>query len=329
MAEIERYWYKIHAVHFILWPISWVFGALAYLRRLMFHYHIFRSYRLPVPVIIIGNINVGGTGKTPLTLYLAQQLREHGYHPLIISRGYGAKVQGQEVAPSHTAGQVGDEPRLMASRQICPVWVGADRVATAQTALQSHRECNIVLSDDGLQHYRLQRDIEIIVIDGIRRFGNGYLLPAGPLRESASRLTHSDAVVVNGGPASSDQFLMTLSGKTFYNIKHPEKTAIASDFTGLRIHAIAGIGHPQRFFDHLSVMGLKTQNHAFADHYAYRAEDLTFQACDALLMTEKDAVKCDAYADEKMWVLRVDAQIDPALISHLLRKITQHGCKTA
>jgi len=329
MPGLETYWYRLSPAHVILLPVSWLFGALAALRRCLYRSRILTSHRLPVPVIVVGNISVGGTGKTPLTLAIAQELVNHGHHPLIVSRGYGGSAEQQAVTSSSTAQQVGDEPLLMARREICPVWVGRDRVATAQAALHACPQCDVVLCDDGLQHYRLQRDMEIVVIDGARRFGNGHLLPAGPLREPVSRLKSVDAAVVNGDHADAGQYEMQLSGEVFHNLRHPDKSARAQDLQGLRLHAVAGIGHPQRFFDHLSALGLKFVAHAFPDHHAYSAADLDFADCDALLLTEKDAVKCASFAGENYWVLRVDARIDPALTAHLLRKIAPHGRKTA
>ncbi|MCX7194253.1 MAG: tetraacyldisaccharide 4'-kinase [Proteobacteria bacterium] len=329
MTGLESYWYRISPLHLILLPASWLFRALAALRRLLYRSHILKSYRLPVPVVIIGNISVGGTGKTPLTLCLAQQLVDAGFYPIIVSRGFGGNSAQQQVTPESTAAQAGDEPLLMARRGICPVWVGRDRAATALQALLSHPQCDVVLCDDGLQHYRLQRDVEIVVIDGARRFGNGQLLPAGPLREPVSRLKTVDAVVINGAAfdrkISANQYAMQLYGELFYNLNHPEKTATAQDLQGLRLHAVAGIGHPQRFFEHLKSLGLAATPHAFPDHHPYQAGDLAYDDCDALLLTEKDAVKCSTFADDKFWVLRVDARIDSALMVHLLRKITLHG----
>ncbi|MEI7456783.1 MAG: tetraacyldisaccharide 4'-kinase [Nitrosomonadales bacterium] len=325
MAGIEAHWYQRNWRHLILLPVSWLFGAISALRRTLYQSRVLRSFKLSVPVIVIGNISVGGTGKTPLTLKLAQQLANAGHHPVIISRGFGGHTQQQAVTPESTAEQVGDEPKLMAQRGICPVWVGRDRVATAQAAIQAHPLCDVILCDDGLQHYRLQRDVEIVVIDGVRRFGNGYLLPAGPLREPVSRLASVDAVVVNGGKTNPGQYSMQLSGDIFYNLTDPTKTATAFDFKTLRVHAIAGIGHPQRYFDHLATLGLTVTPHAFPDHHPYTSGELIYQDCDALLMTEKDAVKCAAFADDKYWVLRVDALIDPALTDQLLRKIATHG----
>ncbi|ADL54701.1 tetraacyldisaccharide 4'-kinase [Gallionella capsiferriformans] len=325
MAGIEAHWYQRNWRHLILLPASWLFGALVALRRTLYRCRLLHSFKLPVTVAIIGNISVGGTGKTPLTLKLAQQLTHAGHHPVIISRGFGGNKAQQAVTPESTAEQVGDEPKLMAQRNICPVWVGRDRVATAQAAIQAHPLCDVILCDDGLQHYRLQRDMEIVVIDGVRRFGNSYLLPAGPLREPVSRLASVDAVVINGGKTDPGQYSMQLSGDIFYNLTDPEKTATALDFKKLRVHAIAGIGHPQRYFDHLATLGLTVTPHAFPDHHPYTSGELIYQDCDALLLTEKDAVKCAAFADDKYWVLRVDALIEPALTDQLLRKIAIHG----
>ena len=329
MAAIERHWYGIGPYHLLLIPASWLFRMLSALRRFMYKSGMLGRHRLPVPVIVIGNISAGGTGKTPLTLAIARRLTEEGHHPVIVSRGYGGSGRMQQVAHGATAAEVGDEPLLMARRNICPVWVGQDRAAAARLALQSYPECDVLLCDDGLQHYRLMRDVEVAVVDGARRFGNGQMLPAGPLREPLSRLKSVDAVVVNGGAAEPGQYAMRLSGDVFYNLAAPDRTAIASDLRHLRLHAVAGIGNPRRFFDHLRAMDLGFTEHAFADHHPYLKSDLAFDACDALLLTEKDAVKCAPFADERYWVLRVDALIDPALIDLILRKIALHGRKTA
>lgn len=330
MASLERHWYRITPLHLILFPASLLFRALVALRRALYRSRILPSHELPVPVIVIGNISVGGTGKTPLTLALAQQLIQRGRHPLIVSRGYGgAARQPKQVDADCDAREVGDEPLLMARRNLCPVWIGKDRAAAAQAALLTHPECDVVLCDDGLQHYRLRRDAEIAVIDGLRGLGNGFMLPAGPLREPAARLHTVDAVVANGGKVSSGQYAMHLSGETFHNLLDPGKTVAASHFHALNNHAVAGIGHPPRYFRHLQALGIPFTPHAFPDHHPYSAADLAFAGCDAILLTEKDAVKCAAFADARYWVLRVDAQIDPALLDHILRKIEPHGRKTA
>ena len=330
MFDLQYHWYRITPLHLILFPLGWLFRALVALRRALYRGRILSGTKLAVPVIVVGNISAGGTGKTPLTLALAQQLADRGWHPLIVSRGHGGSAQQpQHVTPDSDVQQVGDEPLLMARRNLGPVWIGKDRAAVAQAALQAHPQCNIVLCDDGLQHYRLQRDVEIAVIDGARGFGNGFMLPAGPLREPVSRLQTVDAIVVNGGEASTGQYAMRLSGEIFYSLLDPGKTATAAELGKLRCHAVAGIGHPQRYFRHLTSLGLNATEHAFPDHHPYRAADLSFADCDAILLTEKDAVKCSAFADERYWVLRVEARIDPALIDHILRKIAHHGSETA
>ncbi|HEU0187104.1 MAG TPA: tetraacyldisaccharide 4'-kinase [Gallionellaceae bacterium] len=319
---LQRLWYGISPLHLLLVPLSALFYLLSATRRQLYRLGIFRSVRLPVPVIVVGNITVGGSGKTPLTLWLAQQLIAQGFRPGIVSRGFGgSNVTPQPALPDSSPDSVGDEPVLMAQRGLCPVWVGRDRPAAAQTLLQAHPECDVIISDDGLQHYRLQRDVEIVVVDGVRRFGNGWLLPAGPLREPVARLRNVDAVVVNGGSAGHNEYPMQLLGEKFHNLRQLTRIASAADFAGQQPHALAGIGHPERFFGHLRQMGLTPRTHAFPDHYRYRAEDMAFGDAAPILMTEKDAVKCRAFAPEQCWALRVDAQVDFSLIQHILKKI--------
>jgi len=327
---LQHHWYRITPLHLLLIPISLIFGVLVALRRELYRNGMKTSERLLLPVIVVGNINVGGTGKTPLVIALAQQLITQGWHPLIISRGYkSAARHPQQIAPSMSAYQSGDEPLLMAKRNLCPVWVGKDRISTARAAMQAHQQCDVLLCDDGLQHYRLQRDVEIAIIDGERGFGNGWLLPAGPLREPVSRLQTVDAVVVNGDAAAEGQFAMRLEGAVFYNLLDPDLTATAEDFRKSKIQAVAGIGNPQRYFQHLEKLGISFTPHAFPDHHPYSANDLAFTDYDAILLTEKDAVKCTAFADTRYWVLRVDAQFDSALLEHILRKIKSHGFQAA
>ena len=330
MHWLQNHWYRITPLHLILIPISLVFRMLVALRRVLYRDRILASDQLLLPVIVVGNISVGGTGKTPLTLALAQQLIAHSWHPLIVSRGYKSTSHHPlHVDPGMTAQQAGDEPLLMARRNICPVWVGKDRVTAARAALQANPQCDVVLCDDGLQHYRLQRDVEIAVIDGERGLGNGWLLPAGPLREPVSRLRTVDAVVVNGGDAATGQYAMHLDGAVFNNLLDPGLTAAAADFNKPGNHAVAGIGHPQRYFQHLASLGISFTPHAFPDHHPYSSSDLAFADCNAILLTEKDAVKCAGFADARYWVLRVDAKIDPALTDLILRKIKSHGRQTA
>ena len=329
MDWLQQHWQRITLLHLILYPLSLCFRALVCMRCALYRSGLHASIKLPVPVVVVGNISVGGTGKTPLVLALVEQFIRHGLHPVIVSRGYGgAAVVPQRVAADCQALQVGDEPLLMARRCLCPVWIGRDRAAAAQAALQAHPECDVVVCDDGLQHYRLQRDAEIAVIDGTRGFGNGWMLPAGPLREPVSRLATVDAVLVNGGQAAASQYAMQLSGEIFHNLQDPARQVSASYFQALNTHAVAGIGNPQRYFEHLEKLGIRFVAHAFRDHHAYTSADLAF-SCDAILLTEKDAVKCAEFADARYWVLRVEAQIDPVLVGHILRKIKPHGSQAA
>lgn len=327
MEHLQQHWYRVSPLHLLLYPLSLLFRLLVSLRRTLFRIGLLGSVKLPVPVIVVGNITVGGTGKTPLTLWLVQQLIEAGWHPAIISRGYRSEgdATAREVHKDDSAHTVGDEPLLMARRALCPVWIGRDRPAVALALLHAHPECDVIISDDGLQHYRLQRDVEIAVIDGVRRFGNGMLLPAGPLREPVSRLREVDAVVVNGGtPDTEVGVLMSLQGTRFHNLLDPLQTRSATDFNGLHVHAIAGIGHPQRFFRHLQQLGLQPDTHAFPDHHRYTSDEINPKGADAVLMTEKDAVKCAAFATAKHWVLQVDAQVAPPLFNLITEKLS-HG----
>jgi tetraacyldisaccharide 4'-kinase len=319
-------WTRFTWLTLLLTPLSWLFSAVVALRRVLYKAGVLRSERLRVPVIVVGNISVGGTGKTPLVLWLAAQLHNSGLRPGIISRGYGGTNKSpRAVQPGSNAAQCGDEPVLLARHSHCPVWIGRDRVAVAHALLATHPDCNIILSDDGLQHYRLARDAEIAVIDGARGLGNGLLLPAGPLREPPSRLDEVDAVVVRG-PATQiapPRHAMTLQPAGLRNLRDANRRVDANHFNGLRVHAVAGIGNPQQFFDTLTRIGVAHTSHAFADHHAFTAADLTFSDCDAIVMTEKDAVKCEAFASDKHWALQVDARMDKgdALIRLMLERI--------
>jgi tetraacyldisaccharide 4'-kinase len=309
------------------------------LRRFAYRRNWLTRMRLPVAVIVIGNITAGGTGKTPLVLWLAQFLREHGFQPGIVSRGYGGTARGPQPVDAHSDARVcGDEPLLLARRSGCPLWIGRDRVAAGRALLAAHPQCDVIVSDDGLQHYRLARDVEVAVIDGMRGFGNGLPLPAGPLREPPARLAAVDAVVIQRPPGADEagipafrdgdkqpRFTMTLAGRTFHNLLNPACTAGAEHFIGQRLHAVAGIGEPQRFFRHLTRLGLAFTAHAFPDHHVFTSQDLDFADCDAVIMTEKDAVKCAQFCSERCWALPVDAEVDPQLGDVLLHKLRKRA----
>ncbi|HEY8119148.1 MAG TPA: tetraacyldisaccharide 4'-kinase [Methylophilaceae bacterium] len=321
-AWLQKHWYRLSLWHLLLVPLSWLFWLLSSLRRLGYKSGLLSTYKLPVPVIVIGNISVGGTGKTPLVIWMAQKLKVAGYRPGIVSRGYAGSIDAvSPVTVDSDPGNLGDEPVLLAKRSACPVWVGRDRVAAAKALLKANPECNVIVSDDGLQHYRLQRDIEVAVVDGQRGFGNGRLIPAGPLREGPARLRQVDAVVYNGGHPASGAFAMHLESAAFHNLLEPAKTATAKDFSGQVIYAIAAIGNPARFFQRLAGLGLRFQQHAFPDHHAYQPADLQNIAAGTILMTEKDAVKCMAFAKENWWYLPVSAVVEPGLAELIMNKL--------
>lgn len=320
MKKLVEQWYSPQAPLWLL-PLSWVFSLLVLLRRLAYGAGVLRSQRLPVPVIVVGNISVGGTGKTPLVVWLVKLLQQAGYRPGIITRGYGGQAQQwpQQVAPGSDPLLVGDEPVLLAQRCGCPIVAAPDRVAAARQLLE-HSGCDILIGDDGLQHYRLRRDIEIVVVDGVRRFGNGHLLPAGPLREPLSRLRRVDYVVVNGVAASGELAMELLPGM-LSSLSDSDRTASLADFHGQQLHAVAGIGNPSRFFDLLRREGIPVIEHPFPDHHRFVAEDLAFADGLPLLMTEKDAVKCRRFADARMWYLPVEARLDHSFAARLLRQL--------
>ncbi len=326
MSPIERWlqqqWYRSGPAQLALLPLSWLFGALAFMRRLGYRTGLLNSYKLPVPVVVVGNISIGGTGKTPFVLWLAENLQRLGYRPGIISRGYGGHMNKvQAVNMDSTPALVGDEPLLLARRSGCPVWVGRDRVATARALLAVHPQCDIIISDDGLQHYRLQRDIEIAMVDGERGYGNGRLLPAGPLREGRRRLHTVDAVVVNGGESSVAGYTMRLEADGLHNLQDPTKTLQPVELAGQSICAIAGIGNPSRFFRQLSGLGLQFDQRRFSDHHPFKPADLQSLEADVILMTEKDAVKCAAFAQTNWWYLPVSAIVDSELLTHVMQKL--------
>ena len=318
---MQRQWCRRGLVATLLLPLAGLFAALVFFRRQAYRRGWLKSVRLPVPVVVIGNISVGGTGKTPLTVWLARRLRALGRHPAIVSRGYRGSGAVQPVDDQSQPAEVGDEALLLFRQSGCPVYVGRDRVAAARALLAAHPEIDLVLCDDGLQHYRLGRDVELALIDS-RGLMNGWPLPAGPLREPASRLRQVDALIVHGERGDGD-FRMRLCGTCFYRLDAPECVASADELRPLRLHAVAGIGDPARFFTHLAALGLDFVAHAFADHHVYRAAELDF-AGDAILTTEKDAVKLSALPPElrlPVWVLPVVAEVEPDLARFVLAKI--------
>lgn len=318
---LEQSWYGRGAfLSLALLPLSWLFCTVVRLRRFGYRLRPASRGRLPVPVVVIGNLTVGGTGKTPLVVWIAEFLKRHGYRPGIVSRGYAGKAKHwpQQVRGDSDPSVVGDEAVLIAARTGCPMAVGPDRVAAAR-ALLAHHDCDVLLSDDGLQHYALRRDVEIAVIDGIRRFGNGRCLPAGPLREPISRLDSVDLLVSNGASAARE-YAMRYRGQELRGVADEGVRELRA-FDGREVHAVAGIGNPQRFFTRLGQAGLRVTPHPFDDHHAYRAEDLVFGDDKPVIMTEKDAVKCRRFASVNHWYLPVEAELDPAFGEALLQRL--------
>lgn len=315
-------WYKDPFIGTWLMPLGFLFSDIVKFRKFCYRIGIKKVQRLPVPVIIIGNITVGGTGKTPLVIYLAKLLQEAGYKPGIISRGYGGKSeQPQVVLLDSEPLIVGDEALLIARQTQCPVVVGVNRF-DAGSLLLKQSACDVVISDDGLQHYGLYRDIEVIVVDGERRFGNGYCLPAGPLREPTDRLLTVDFVVVNGIAAEPNELSMAITGNTAVNLKTGE-TKPLSDFAGIECHAVAGIGNPDRFFKLLMAKNIPCMGHAFPDHHLFQRTDIEFKDNNPVLMTEKDAVKCTAFAGPQHWTVPVTAEPEAKFSEQLLNLLRQ------
>ena len=344
---IGRAWLRRGWLAWLLWPLSVLYGVLSALRRYAYARGWVRSTRLPLPVVVVGNIFVGGTGKTPLTIWLVQALQAAGWRPGVVSRGHGARVSAPaapdalgayrgrlddtiEVLADADPARVGDEPLLIAQRCQCPVVVGRQRVTAAQALLAAHPEVNILVSDDGLQHYALQRDVEIMLFDQ-RGSGNGWLLPAGPLRESVRR--RADFVVFNGNnapPADSSMWLqapqlfqMQLDGSVAENLAAPQRRQTLAAFTGQGA-AAAGIGNPERFFSMLRAANLQFEALPLPDHYAFQENPFADLTANWILITEKDAVKCRQHPelkhDRRLWVVPVSARIDGALAQQIVEK---------
>ena len=321
-------WQRRGVIACLLWPLSFIFNLLIVTRLALYALGIFRITILPVPVIVVGNIFVGGTGKTPLVIWIIQLLQEQGWKPAVISRGYGSSAQQvRAVEKNSHANEVGDEPLLIAKRTGVPVFIGRDRAAAGLALLQAHPNVNIIISDDGLQHYALGRNIEIQLSDS-RGNGNGWLLPAGPLREPATR--QSDFYVVNTSEESAgDAYTMQLVPVDAERLLDRTQRKSLRDFSFVQsVAAVAGIGHPERFFTTLRSHGISlTTTQALPDHFDYATNPFADIEASAILITEKDAVKCmqhNAIAnDVRIWVVPVQAHVDASLAKHILEKL--HG----
>ncbi|WFC88209.1 tetraacyldisaccharide 4'-kinase [Enterobacter roggenkampii] len=319
---IARIWSGESPLWLLLLPLSWLYGLVSGIIRLLYRLGVKRAWRAPVPVVVVGNLTAGGNGKTPVVIWLVEQLQKRGIRPGVVSRGYGGKSAHYPLllTAETTTAEAGDEPVLIFQRTGAPVAVSPVR-SDAVRALLAEHAVQIIITDDGLQHYALARDKEIVVIDGVRRFGNGWWLPAGPMRERASRLKSVDSVIVNGGEAKTGEIPMHLQPGLAINLVTGERRSV-SELPSLV--AMAGIGHPPRFFATLEQCGARLEKRVpLADHQALvegQVAALTVPG-QSLIMTEKDAVKCRAFAKDNWWYLPVDAELSGEQPEHLLKEL--------
>ncbi len=324
---IEKIWFDNHPLRYLLWPLLWplslLFGVISRSRRKQYQTGKKVAYKAPVPVVVVGNITAGGNGKTPVVVWLVEQLQKMGYKPGVVSRGYGAKAPRYPllVNASTPAKHCGDEPKLIHSRTGAPVAVDPIRSNAVEALLESG--VDIVITDDGLQHYALARDIELVIVDGNRRFGNESLIPLGPLREGVERLIEVDFVITNGGQAHKGEIAMSLAPSEAINLKTKQHADVAELEA---LVAFAGIGHPPRFFNTLKVMNADVKvTKGFADHQDFEQQELEALAQQGanVIMTEKDAVKCRDYAQDNWWYLPVSAQFDSNDAEKILNRIKE------
>jgi tetraacyldisaccharide 4'-kinase len=326
---LHRVWYEDGRLGWLLLPLSWLYAVLVGIRRFLYDRGLLSAQRAAVPVLVVGNITAGGTGKTPIVLWLVDELRARGLRPGIISRGYGGTHSGSSmrVEPDSDAAVVGDEPVLLAQRGRCPVVVDPDRVRAAGMLVDD--DVDVIVADDGLQHYRLARDYEICVIDGRRGLGNGRLLPAGPLRENVHRLEDVEQVLVNGALRNGRRDLTSAEQNAIsFELVADEVVRLNGSlmrpigrFAGTTVHAVAAIGNPQRFFDLLRAHDIQVIEHRFPDHGVIAARDLEFDDDFEVFMTEKDAVKLDRNMKDKFWFVPVELKMDPLDAAPLLEQI--------
>lgn len=326
---LHRIWYEGGSLYWVLLPLSGIYWLLIGIRRFFYRIGLRRSYRASVPVIVVGNITAGGTGKTPVTIWLARELRERGFVPGIVSRGYGGSRSGtsMRVDAASDPREVGDEPVLIASRTGCPVVVDADRARAADMLIAEG--VNVIIADDGLQHYRLDRSYEICVIDGARGLGNRQLLPAGPLRETIDRLCEVDQVLINGRLDEESSDLTTVEQNAIeFRLAANEISRLngslirpVAGFSGTTVHAVAAIGNPQRFFAMLRSHGMQVVEHAFRDHAQLGPKDLEFGDEFDVLMTEKDAVKINRTMPDKYWTVPVDLHIEAVVAGPWIEQV--------
>lgn len=327
-ARVVREWQQRSLLVWILVPIAYLFGMVVTVRRAAYVRGWLKMVRVSTPVVIVGNVTMGGTGKTPTVIALVQALRIAGFSPGVVSRGYGIKIKRPIAAMLTSAPSVtGDEPLLIARHTGVPVWVCSDRAAAAQALCTTHRDVDVIVSDDGLQHYRLARDVELVVFDH-RLGGNGFLLPAGLLREPLTR--RRDATLINNPytrtlPSWPNTFALEFTLGDAWHLNTPTLHCPLAQFAGQRVFAAAGIGAPERFFTTLRTAGLLPETHALPDHYAFMTNPFTAVEADVILITEKDAVKLSAWHDTRIWVVPIQAVLDPRFIALIVEKLCGHS----
>ena len=325
ISALESLWYKAHPLAYVLWPLALIMQGISGLRR---HYLQKKQRVIDLPIIVVGNLSVGGVGKTPLVIAIAKHLTAKGLRVGIISRGYGASLKDfpHEIREEDSAQQVGDEPKLIAIKTLCPVVIAPNRLMAVRMLMSKHR-CQVIISDDGLQHYALPRRVEIAVVDGLRGLGNGFCLPAGPLREPPKRLNTVDFIVING--SMSLQRLKSLGHHPLYGMKMlsqmplslSEQKPVSWASLDKPLSVVAAIGHPERFFAMFDRLGMDYKAYRFPDHYQYRAEDL-MALSGSIVMTEKDAVKCVNFVRKSMYYVPVEAELSDEFWTKLYAKIS-------
>lgn len=326
--NVQAFWSRKGPLNILLLPLSALFRLFVWLRRAAYRAGLLRRGHPGVPVIVVGNLTAGGSGKTPFVVWLVEWLQTQGYRPGVVSRGYGRERGGmREVTAASTAAEVGDEPLLIHQKTGVPVLVGADRLAAARRLRERHPEIDLIVADDGLQHYRLQRDLELVLADGAAPFGNGWMLPAGPLREPRARLAEADALILtqrNGGTAEAAApvpvFRVRHVPAGFRRLVDDRLAKTLPGSAGGEVLAVTGIARPQAFFALLDRLGVRHTPRAFPDHYRFGPADIPPQA--TVVMTEKDAVKCKPFAGQDWWALVLDLVPDPALTQWLKDKLT-------
>ena len=325
MRNPPEFWYAPSPLGPLLAPVGWLFALFTVLRRAAYRAGLRRSWKVGCPVVVVGNLSVGGTGKTPLVIALARLLARRGLRVGVVCRGYrgAASRWPRKVRPDSDPARVGDEAVLLARRTGAPVAAGPNRIAAARILVR-RAKCEVILSDDGLQHLRLARDVEIVVVDGARRHGNGHCMPAGPLREPVGRLASVDLVVVNGD-ARPGELEMRLEAGDAVNLVDASLARPLEAFRGAPVHAVCAIGHQERFFRTLESHGLTIIRHPFPDHHPFREEEIRFPDDAPVLMTEKDAVKCERFADARHWYVPVEAALSSELEAGLLSVLRSRG----